>query len=282
MKYFALAFAALSALLSSAHAQVTVEIRPEQDKFLLGESLPVAVRITNRSGQTLHMGAEVDWLTFSIEAREGFIVDKSGEAPVLGAFDLEPSKVGTKHVELQPYFGLTRQGRYTVTATVKLKDWENPFTSEPREFGIIQAARLWTQEVGVPARDGDTNAAPEVRRYSLEQANYLRNQLRLYFRLTSADETRVIKLFSIGAMVSFSQPEPQIDRSNNLHVLYQNGPRTFSYTVINPDGEIITRHTYGMADGHPRMKRGEDGKLFVNGGVRRAMANDIPAAKKTE
>ena len=39
--------------------------------------------------------------------------------------------------------------------------------------------------------NGATNRAPEVRRYSLEQANYLRTQLRLYLRITDAADARV-------------------------------------------------------------------------------------------
>src|ERR1035441_10179230 len=37
-------------------AQVTVEITQDQDQFLPAESVPTAVRITNRSGQSLHLG----------------------------------------------------------------------------------------------------------------------------------------------------------------------------------------------------------------------------------
>ena len=55
----------------SASAQVTVDVVLDQEQFLPSESLPVAVRITNRSGQPLHLGADTNWLTFSVESVSG-------------------------------------------------------------------------------------------------------------------------------------------------------------------------------------------------------------------
>src|SRR6266404_7912813 len=108
MKYFGFAPALLAASLVPVWAQVTVEVTQQQEQFLPGESLPTAVRITNRSGQTLRLGGEEDWLTFSIESREGTVVSKTGDAPVVGEFTLESSKVATKRVDLTPYFSLTQ------------------------------------------------------------------------------------------------------------------------------------------------------------------------------
>src|SRR5476651_785055 len=87
-----------------ASAQVDVQIVLDQEQFLPSESVPVAVRITNRSGQPLHLGAEADWLTFNVESADGFIVMKNSEVPVLGEFDLSSSEAATKRVDLKPYF----------------------------------------------------------------------------------------------------------------------------------------------------------------------------------
>ena len=50
----------------------------EQRQFLPSEAIPAAVRITNRSGQPLHLGADANWLTFNVESADGFIVVKNG------------------------------------------------------------------------------------------------------------------------------------------------------------------------------------------------------------
>ncbi|MCW5551828.1 MAG: hypothetical protein KIS67_06620 [Verrucomicrobiae bacterium] len=277
MKIHVAALGCLLLPLLPLSAQVTVDVTLEQEQFLPGESLPTAVRITNRSGQTLRFGSEPDWLVFSVESSDGFVVVKNSEVPVLGEFAVESSQMATRRVDLAPHFVLSRTGRYKVTATVRVREWDTILNSSPTAFDIINGARLWTQEFGVPLAPGVTNEVPEVRKYILQQANYLRTQLRLYLRLTDAAESRLIKVFPIGPMVSFSRPEPQLDKFSNLHLLFQDGARSFNYTVVNPDGEVVLRQTYEYLNTRPRLQVDESGKIVVTGGVRRLATSDVPA-----
>src|SRR5215467_199684 len=152
-------------------AQVSVEVTLDQEEFLPGESLTAAARIVNHSGQTLKLGAEEGWLTFVVESRDGFIVLKSGDPPVAGEFTLASSQRATKRVDLAPYFGFSRPGRYSIRATVTIKDWDKSITSPPKSFDVIQGAKLWEREVGIPREPGQTNQLPEVRKCTLQQAN---------------------------------------------------------------------------------------------------------------
>src|SRR5579872_4853412 len=213
--------AALILLLSSlacAWAQVTVEVRQDQQQFLPGESLKAIVRITNLSGQALRLGGEPDWLTFALESREGTVVPKIGEAPVVGEFVLESSKVAIKRVDLAPYFMLTLPGTYQIVATVRVRDWNRELVSPPKSFDLIQGVKIWEQDVGVPNTTGETKSEPDIRRYVLQQANYIRGQIRLYLRVTD-QYGKPIRVASLGPMASFGRPDPQVDRSNQLHVL---------------------------------------------------------------
>lgn len=257
--------------------QVSVEVVLDQDNFLAGESMPAAVKIRNRSGQTLQFGADADWLTFSMESRDGFVVEKTSEVPVLGEFTLESSKMATRRVDLGPSFSPTRPGRYQITASVRVKEWGGEISSKPKDFNIVRAAKLWAQDFGVPPDEGVTNRTPEVRRYVLEQANYLRHQLRLYFRLTDADDTRVLKVVAVGQMVSISDLQHELDKLSNLHVLHRIGAHAYQYTVFNPNGEITLRQTYDHSGTRPRLKMSEDGKMFITGGARRATPDDLPS-----
>jgi len=218
MKTFLVTALAMLALLRAA-AQVSVEVVLDQEQFLPSESLPVAVKITNRSGQRLHLGADANWLTFSVESTDGFVVNKSSDVPVVGEFDLESSQMGIKRVDLAPYFSLAKQGRYKLTATLRIRDWTAQVPSPTKFFDVIGGAKIWSQDFGVPVVGGQ----PEVRRFTLEQANYLRSQLRLYVQVSDAPEARIYKVTALGPMVSFGQPEAQVDRTSRLHVLWQTG-----------------------------------------------------------
>ena len=278
MKITGLWLGVILATVRCASAQVTVEVTQEQQQFLPGEALKVAVRITNLSGQELHLGDDPNWLNFEIEGRDGTVVSKLGDAPVLGGFVLESSRVAIKRVDLEPYFMLSTPGRYQIVATARIRDWNRDILSPPRDFDIIQGAKLWEQEVGVPKPAGAKDSEPEVRRYILQQANYIRGQIRLYLRVID-QYGKPIRVLALGPTVSFGHPDPQIDSVSNLHVLYQEGASTFSYVVSNLQGEIIKRQTYDYSDSRPRLRFDNEGNITVLGGARRITANDVPPPK---
>ena len=263
----------------SAPAQITVEVVLDQRQFLPSESLPVAVRITNRSGQPLHLGADANWLTFSVTSVDSFVVTRIADVPVQGEFDLGSSQMATKRVDLAPYFKLTRQGSYRLVATVHIKDWNAEIPSPPQSFDVIDGAKLWSQTFGLPAPAGVTNAAPEVRKYTLEQANYLRSQLRMYVQVSDESEVHIFKVRAIGPMVSFSQPEARLDRLSQLHVIYQSGARVFTYSVVSPAGDFVRQENYDYFNTRPRLQSDDHGNITVLGGVRRVKPDDMPVVK---
>jgi hypothetical protein len=283
MKKIGLWLALCLAALSPVSAQISVEVLQDQDQFLQGESIPVAVRVTNRSGQTLNVGGEDNWLTFGIETTAGSLIRNTGDVPVREEFSLPSSKMATKRVDIQPYFALNRPGRYLITASVRIPEWPREIPpSPPKAFEIIEGTHMWEQEFGVPPVAGATNSAPEVRRYILQQANYLKGQLRLYLRITDASGAKTIRVFPIGTLVSVSRPEFQVDQLSRLHALFENGPHSFAYMVFNPDGEMLVRQTYDLKTTRARLKAEADGNIAVVGGSRRITRNDVPASQPSE
>jgi hypothetical protein len=263
--------------LSQASAQVSVEVTLDQDQFLPGETLIAGVRISNRSGQPLRFGTDDDWLTFSVESKDGLVVARTGDVPVLGEFVVDSSKRATKHVDLAPYFAFSKPGRYTITATVKIKDWGKETASPQKNLNIVEGAHLWEQEFGLPKSSAPGDGEPEVRKYMLQQVNYLKGQLRLYVRVTDAPGTRIFRTVPVGTMLSFSQPDTRLDKDSKLHLLYQSWARSFSYSVFNPDGEMILRQTYDFKTARPRFAVDADGNISIAGGERRVSQSDIPA-----
>ena len=269
----------LFASLGHLSAQVTVEIMTDQDEFLPGEAIPVIARVTNRSGQTLKFSRDQRWLKFVVQAKTGYVAMKHGEPSVDEEFTLESSERADVRVNIAPYFQLEKTGHYQITATVAVPEWKRQIHSDPKGFDVIKGARIWQQDFGVPKSPGDTNAAPEMRLYALQEANYLRNHLILYVQVSDA-AGKINRVQPIGPMISFGQPDVKIDKISNLHVLYQNGPRSFSYTITNPDCEIIARQTYDYTS-RPRLVADAEGKITVDGGTRRISRDDVPSSKSS-
>lgn len=263
-------------LAASAGAQLTVELRLDQQQYLIGEEIPVKTLIGNMSGQTALFGDTDDWLVFNLESREGRQVTKLSEPPVRLEFQLETSTVGTRRVNIQPHFSLDQPGRYQISATVRARQWGRDWTTKPVFFNLTPGNKVWESDFGVPGTPG-----PEMRKYALIQA-HLTKQLRLYFRLSDPTEANVMGVVPIGNLVSFSKPEVQLGKGNNCHVFYQNGARTFTYVVFNPDGKLLKRQTFEMTNTRPRLGVDPDGDVLVTGGIRRQMQDDMPPAPKDE
>jgi hypothetical protein len=267
------------AIVFSASAQVTVEVTQPQDQFLPGEAMPVTVRIMNLSGQTLHLGEDPDWLTFSVESREGVVVPKMGELPACEPFDLPSSKMATKRMDIGPCFPITEIGRYNIIANIRIKAWSREIASQPKPMDIIEGVCLWQQEFGVPKAPGQADGSPEIRRYVLQQANYVKGQIRLYLRVTDLSGAKPLRVVLIGGLISFSRPEHLIDQASDLHVLYQDGPHCFSYTKFNPQGDLLARQTHDYTATRPRLRIDADGNVTVHGGLRRITSADVPPPK---
>jgi hypothetical protein len=269
----------LFASLGRLSAQVTVEIMTTQDEFLPGEAIPVIARVTNRSGQTLRFSHDQPWLKFVVQANAGYVGLKTSEPTIDEDITLESSERADVRVNLAPYFQLGRPGHYQISANINVPEWKRQIHSDPKSIDVINGARIWQQEFGVPKSPGDTNPVPEMRLYALQEANYLRKHLILYVQVTDS-AGKVNKVQPIGPMISFGQPEATVDKLSNLHVLYQNGPHSFSYTITNPDCEIIARQTYEYTS-HPRMVPDAQGKITIDGGTRLISRDDFPPSKSS-
>ena len=253
-------------------AQVTVDIVLDQEQYLRDESMPVKVRITNRSGRALKLGGTANWLNFTVENREGHNVERLADLSVKEEFTVESSMVATRTVDITPFFDLGLPGRYAVSAEMKIPEWNQEIRSQSRNFSISRGAPLWEQTVGLP---GTGSAVPELRKYVLQQANV--KHLTLYVRVTDENERKTFKLLPVGQMVSFGRPEPQVDKESNLHLLFQSGRASFMYVVVTPAGEMILRQRHDYAETRPKLRIGGDGRIGVGGGQRFFSRDDVPS-----
>jgi len=273
MKKTACLLALLCGCLGIARAQVEVEVVMDQTEFLSKESVPIAVKIHNHSGQPLRFGTN-GWLNYLVEARSGYIVEKNGDPPTDHKFQVEPSHVATQHSDLEPYFNIARSGQYIVTATVKLDDWNQEVSSTPVTFTVISGVKIWEQTFGVPS-SSTNHEPPEVRKYVLQRAAYLKH-LRLYLRLTDESESTVYRVQPIGGITSFSEPQTRLDVRNNLHLLYEESARTYRYVVFNPNGSTIKRRQYYYVDRPAKLDMNDEGEISVVNALRHPAPDDVP------
>ncbi len=279
MKRISLIVAALVGwIVLPAGAQVDVRISTTQEQFLPAESLEVAVKIGNFTGAPLKLGTHPHWIAFTVERSDGGVVNKVSEPADVGEFTLQQSTTGTLRFDIAPQFALQQPGTYRITATLTPIDGRETFASAPLLVEIINGVRLNEDRTfGFQKPDGSM----EYRKFILQQANFLKH-LRLYLRVTDANESQTLKVLQLGPMVTFEPPRWVMDRQSHLHVLHQLGPDNFRYHDIDPDGEIRVRQTWRFSGRRPELRVNESGQIAVVGGVRRPDRSDLPVATAPE
>jgi hypothetical protein len=261
------------------HAQmngVSAELQLAQDEYLPGEDLQLSVRIMNRSGQEIILGEDNDWLSLSIIREDGVPAPRISDMPLQGEFSLLSGEVGTRTLNPTPFFDFHQMGRYRIRATIRIPQWGQEVAVRGVSFTVgngVALPKLENLQFGMQPSPGATNVPPQVRSYTLLRAN--QKNLTLYFKLTDG-MGKILRVYPLARMISFSDPEAQIDRYNNLHVLSQTGARAFFYGVINPDGQLITRQTYVYYNTRPMLGENKDGWVYVTGGARRLSMDDLP------
>jgi hypothetical protein len=257
---------------------VTAEIDLAQNQYLPGEDLQLKVKITNRSGQPVTFGLDNKWISFDVVGENDFVAAKSGEMPVKGEFTLQSGEVGSIALNPSPYFEFRTPGHYRIGATINIAQWKQQIPCKGAAFTVANGLPihgLAELQFGLPPAPGASNGLPEIRTYSLIKVSYL-DQLKLYFRLENSSG-RTLKVFPLSRMLSFSEPEAQMDHFNNLHVLMQTGARGFTYSVISPDGVLLVHQMHQYTLSRPVLRGTDDGRIYVAGGERVFTDYDIPS-----
>jgi hypothetical protein len=256
---------------------VTAELQLDRTEFLSDEDMQIKVHIENRSGQLLTLGKGDDWISFSVAGDNNNPVSPLGDGSVSNQFQIQSAQAADVTFNLTPFFDFRQPGHYTVKAAFKLP-WNQEVNCKPVSFTVIKGLRLDCSPdmaVGVPLPEGVSNTAPVMRRYFLEKVTHA-SGMKMYFRLTDGSGAKTLRVFPLGPMVSFGQPQAQIDRFSNLHVLNQSGAQSFTYVVLDPHGFILDRQTYEYNETRPELRVNAEGGIFVFGGIRRISTTDIP------
>ncbi len=269
-------FTFLACGLASGHLalaqQVSVEVSVDGDQYLANEALEVNVRVINRSGQTLHLGKEPDWLTFTVSSYNNRIIPRYGEVPVVSPFVLENGERGTLKLNVAPYFGMDQPGRYRIIASVNFRELGVVAKSEPIGVDIIRGVTLWSQEFGVPKRVGEASGLPEVRKYTLQKLSK-----KIYLRVSDPPGVKVFKVVLLDGAVSSETPKTQLDKASNLHLLYRTSGQSFYYWVTDPDGDLLLRQTHVYNENRPpKLEMDRQGNVQVKNGARQLSPTDFP------
>jgi hypothetical protein len=276
----ALLFFALLIIALQAHGQIQLDIKFARLQYIAYEPVTATVGITNLAGRDIDLSDSEDqkWFGFEITGGEGQPIAESSKKLMQPPLRIEAGKRVTQKINLTPLYALHDLGTYHVRAYLHFADLNRYFYSPRKVFEITDARPIWQRTVGIPP---NASAAGNTRTYSLLM-NRFPNYTGLYVRVEDKDTGIVYATESLGHIISMDEPQAQLDRENQLHVLHCSAPRSWAYTRIGLNGEVLGRSSFLEAKTRPRLSHSLDGEVVVKGGISQeiapasATANPVP------
>lgn len=256
-------------LATAAEAQVQVDLKFKRLQYIAYEPVVATVAITNLAGRDIEL-RDADgqsWLGFEITGSE-----EQPIGPLNGANREPPLRIQagqrvTRQIDLTPIYPVHEYGAYHVRTNIYFADLQKFFYSGTRVFEVTDARPIWQQTVGVP----DGGGSGDVRTYSL-MTNRFPDHTSLYVRVQDKDTGVVYATYSLGRTISFEQPQAEIDRANQLHVLHCEAPRAWSYARVGLNGELLQHTSFMETKTRPHLVHSGGGEVAVRGGTVEAPA----------
>ena len=255
---------------SAAEAQVQVDLKFKRLQYIAYEPVVATVAITNLAGRDIEL-RDADgqsWLGFEITGSEEQPIGPLNSANRESPLRIQAGQRVTRQIDLTPLYPVHEYGAYHVRTNIYFADLGKFFYSGTRVFEVTDARPIWQQTVGVP--DG-AGASGEVRTYSL-MTNRFPDHTSLYVRVQDKDTGVVYATYSLGRTIAFEQPQAEIDRANQLHVLHCAAPRAWSYARVGLNGQLLEHSSFMETRTRPHLVHSGGGAVAVRGGMVEAPA----------
>lgn len=246
---------------SPALAQLDVQLQIPRNLYIRFEPIVVTVSITNRSGQAILLEDRDSspWFGFEISTREGYPI-----APRKTLVGKEPIRIGAgemlrRQVNLTPLYALDEYGTYKIRAKVMDPVVQRIHLSAPVAIEMSDGRLIWEQTVGHPEEG--------TKRKLTLLTHRMTNSTALYLRIQDPDRGRVFCTHRLGKFLTYREPEVEIDANNQIHILHLHAPKSYTYSHIGLNGEILERKSFVMGATAPKLTREAGGKIAVTGGA---------------
>jgi hypothetical protein len=250
---------------AAAEAQVQVDLSFKRLQYIAYEPVVATIAITNLAGRDieLHDANGQSWLGFEITGSEEQPIGPLNAANREPPLKIQAGQRVTRQIDLTPLYPVHEYGAYHVRTNIYFADLGKFFYSAPRVFEVTDAHPIWQQTVGVPEGGGGSDG---VRTYSL-LTNRFPDHTSLYVRVQDKDSGVVYATYSLGRTIAYEQPQAEIDRANQLHVLHCAAPRAWSYARVGLNGELLEHTSFMETRTRPHLVHSGGGEVAVRGGM---------------
>lgn len=248
-----------------AQAQLQVELKFKRLQYIAHEPVYATVKITNLAGRDvdLHDQDGQHWFGFEITAAESRLIAPAPQQQAEPPLHVAAGQTVTRKINLTPVYPVHELGSYHVRGNIFFADLNKFFYSQTKVFQVTDARAIWQRTVGVP--EGQPHAG-ELRTYSL-LSNRFPDHTSLYIRVEDKNSGVVFNTYSLGRVIAYDEPQAELDRANQLHVLHCSAPQTWAYSHIGLNGELLKQSTFMQTKSQPHLRHKPDGAIAVRGGM---------------
>ena len=261
----ALPFACLFFLVARVEAQIQVDLRLKRLQHIAYEPVMATLGITNLAGRDveLHHADGQPWFGLEVTGSEGQPIAPVTTDNMQLPLKIEAGKRVTQRINLASLYPVHDFGTYHVRAHVYFADLSKFFYSQTKVFEVTGARPIWQKTVGIPE---GTPGPGSARTYSL-LTNRFPDHTSLYVRVEDKDSGIIYATYSLGRAVAFNEPGAELDRANQLHVLHCAAPRSWAYSRVGLNGELLAHSSFTETKTRPRLFHAADGAVAVRGGM---------------
>jgi len=251
----------LLSLTGAMATPLSVQLRSDNETYLVYEAIPVIVSLHNYSGRTIQIDEsdQKSSLDFVVTDESGQMMHAVGR-PTLGQpVTIPPGQTVSQTINLLPLYEMRERGTYRIQGVVRSET--GTVESLPLRISLINGRELWSQTVGLPVTEGGPD---QYRTFTLVAGRGRREDF-LYVSVRDDAHSIVYSLVPLGNFLSTLQPRAEVDRNGNLHVLFQNGPRSYGYVQVDPFARPMSLAAYSDFLSSPKLAVSE-GEVSVTGG----------------
>lgn len=239
-------------------AQLAIDLRLPYSNALLYESALAQVTVRNDSGRTLGFGQRPEFaeFRFGIELGRGRLIKPLHQVPLVSNLSLAPGEARSMEFDLPRLYELNAVGRYRVQAQV---EWDGvSYASAPMFLDVVKGAEIARLNAGVP---DDPRAA---RTYVLAYLPKGLSEEFIYLRIEDEPAGEVYGMFNLGRVVRVRSPDLQVDKSGNVHVLFQTVGMSYVHAVFTPYGTPLATDSYPGGNRKVEMTRLPNGGIAIH------------------
>ena len=268
--FFALVFFVAVA----TQAQIQVGLKLKRLQYIAYEPVIATLTITNMAGRDVELrdAAGQHWFGFEVTSGEGRSLGPMANVAPESPLTIEAGKTVTRKINLTPIYPINDFGSYHLRANVYFADLGKYFYSTTKVFQVTDGRPIWQKTVGMP--DG-VGGGGNTRTFSL-LSNRFPDHTSLYARVENKESGVVFSTFSLGRSIAYDEPEAEFDRGNQLHVLHCASPRSWAYSRIGLNGELLEHDIFMQIKSRPHLRHTADGMVAVHGGMRESLIAQSP------